>query len=112
MKPSSHIWLLFFIVLSQTTTEDSALWEKRQLEVSGAFMHAWKGYKSYALGDDELQPVSKSGADGLGGLGATVIDALDTAMIMGLKDVVHDAGTWIQKELLDRIAAKGQVNCE
>ncbi|KAG0624964.1 hypothetical protein M758_2G017100 [Ceratodon purpureus] len=95
---------------SSTAADDSALWRKRQSEVSGAFRHAWKGYTSYALGYDELQPVSKSGVDGLGGLGATVIDALDTAMIMGLDDVVHDAGSWIQKELLHRIAAKGQVN--
>jgi len=73
-------------------------------------MHAWKGYRSFALGFDELHPVTKSGADGLGGLGATVIDALDTAMIMRLDDVVQEAGSWIQKELLDRIAAKGQVN--
>jgi len=73
-------------------------------------MHAWKGYRSYALGYDELHPVSKSGADGLGGLGATVIDALDTAMIMRLDDVVQEAGSWIQKELLGRIAAKGQVS--
>jgi hypothetical protein len=96
------------VVLSQTS-EDSALWGKRQSEVSDAFTHAWKGYTSYALGYDELQPVSRSGSDGLGGLGATVIDALDTAMIMGLDDVVHEAGSWIQKELLDRIAVKGQV---
>ena len=97
------------VVLSQTS-EDSALWRKRQNEVTRTFMHAWKGYTSYALGHDELQPVSKSGTDGLGGLGATVIDALDTAMIMGLDNVVQDAGSWIQKELLGRIAAKGQVN--
>lgn len=95
---------------SINTTEDSAVWEKRQSKVSGAFMHAWKGYRSFALGFDELHPVTKSGADGLGGLGATVIDALDTAMIMGLDDVVQEAGSWIKKELLDRIAAKGQVN--
>lgn len=72
-------------------------------------MHAWKGYTSYAQGYDELQPVRKAGVDDLGGLGVTVIDALDTAMIMGLKDVVRDAGSWIQKELMGRIAARGQV---
>lgn len=91
------------------TNKNSELWRRRQAEVSGAFIHAWKGYTSYALGYDELQPVSKTGVDGLGGLGATVIDALDTAMIMGLDGVVQDAGSWIQKELLDRISSKGQV---
>ncbi|XP_024387299.1 mannosyl-oligosaccharide 1,2-alpha-mannosidase MNS3 [Physcomitrium patens] len=93
-----------------STTEDTALWKQRQAEVAGAFVHAWKGYTSYAQGYDELQPVRKAGVDDLGGLGVTVIDALDTAMIMGLKDVVRDAGSWIQKELMGRIAARGQVN--
>jgi mannosyl-oligosaccharide alpha-1,2-mannosidase len=61
------------------------------------------------MGFDELQPLSKHGADGLGGLGATVIDALDTAMIMGLSDIVKDAGSWIKKELPNRLNEKGQV---
>lgn len=39
-----------------------------------------------------------------------MIDALDTAMMMGLEDVIHIVGSWIEKELPGRIAAKGQVN--
>ncbi|GKB90382.1 mannosyl-oligosaccharide 1,2-alpha-mannosidase MNS3 [Tanacetum coccineum] len=37
-----------------------------------AFLQAWSGYKMYALGSDELMPLSKRGIDGLGGLGDTV----------------------------------------
>jgi mannosyl-oligosaccharide alpha-1,2-mannosidase len=44
---------------------------------------------------DELQPLSKHGVDCLGGLGATIVDALDTAMIMGLSNIVKDVGSWI-----------------
>jgi mannosyl-oligosaccharide alpha-1,2-mannosidase len=51
------------------------------------------------MGFNELQPLSKHGVDGLGGLGAIVIDALDIAMIMGLSIIVKDAGSWIKKEL-------------
>lgn len=91
------------------TREDSTLWKQRQSEVRKAFKHAWSGYKQFAMGYDELQPVGRVGTDGLGGLGATVIDALDTAMIMGLGDVVEDAGSWIQKNLLERMSVKGQV---
>jgi mannosyl-oligosaccharide alpha-1,2-mannosidase len=58
---------------------------------------------------DELQPLSKHGVDGLGGLGATIIDALDTAMIMGLSNIVKDVGSWIKKELLTKLKKKGRA---
>ncbi|KAF3658628.1 Mannosyl-oligosaccharide 1,2-alpha-mannosidase MNS3 [Capsicum annuum] len=85
-------------------------WVARQQKVKDAFIHAWSGYKAYAMGYDELMPLSRRGVDGLGGLGATVIDALDTAMIMGADEVVYEAGSWIEKHLPGRIEGKGQVN--
>lgn len=87
-----------------------SLWISRQQKVKDAFIHAWSGYKRYAMGYDELMPLSQQGTDGLGGLGATVVDALDTAMIMGASDIVSEAGSWVEKHLLDRIKEKGQVN--
>ena len=50
-----------------------------------AFRHAWKGYKEFAWGHDELKPVSKSFGEWFG-LGLTLIDALDTMWILGLKE--------------------------
>lgn len=85
-------------------------WIARQESVQKAFIHAWSGYKKYAMGYDELMPLSQRGVDGLGGLGATVVDALDTAMIMRLDDVVFEAGSWIEKHLPERISQRGQVN--
>lgn len=85
-------------------------WIARQESVQKAFIHAWSGYKNYSMGFDELMPLSKRGVDGLGGLGATVVDALDTAMIMRLDDVVFEAGSWIEKHLPERISHRGQVN--
>nr|ATB19462.1 putative MNS3 [Juniperus drupacea] len=82
----------------------------RQNKVAEAFRHAWTGYKNYAMGSDELMPLSKRGVDGLGGLGATIVDSLDTAMIMGLEDIVQEAGYWIEKKLPERLNEKGQVN--
>nr|ATB19471.1 putative MNS3 [Thuja plicata] len=82
----------------------------RQTKVAEAFRHAWTGYKNYAMGSDELMPLSKRGVDGLGGLGATIVDSLDTAMIMGLNDIVQEAGYWIEKKLPERLNEKGQVN--
>ncbi|KAI4304477.1 hypothetical protein MLD38_039980 [Melastoma candidum] len=85
-------------------------WVSRQQKVKDAFVHAWSGYKKYAMGYDELMPLSKHGVDGLGGLGATVVDSLDTAIIMGLDDIVSEAGSWVETQLSDRINQKGQVN--
>ncbi|KAL0442527.1 UNVERIFIED_CONTAM: Mannosyl-oligosaccharide 1,2-alpha-mannosidase MNS3 [Sesamum latifolium] len=83
-------------------------WKVRQQRVKEAFIHAWSGYRNYAMGYDELMPLSHRGVDGLGGLGATIVDALDTAMIMGVDEVVHEAGSWIEKHLPERIDGKGQ----
>lgn len=85
-------------------------WIARQQNVKKAFIHAWSGYKKYAMGYDELMPVSKQGVNGLGGLGATIVDALDTAMIMGADEVVSEAGLWIETHLSNKINQTGQVN--
>ena len=62
--------------------EEAGVWRRRQAQVVSAFRHAWLGYKAFAFGFDELRPMSQRGEDGLGGLGATIVDALDTAMLM------------------------------
>lgn len=59
--------------------------ESRLEAVREAFRHAWKGYKDFAWGHDELKPISKSYGEWFG-LGLTLIDALDTMWILGLKD--------------------------
>ncbi|KAK8575958.1 hypothetical protein V6N13_032729 [Hibiscus sabdariffa] len=98
------------IFTGKTNKPDEEKWEARQKKVREAFIHAWSGYKKFAMGYDELMPVSQRGVNGLGGLGATVIDALDTAMIMGLEEVVSEAGSWVELHLLKKISQKGQVN--
>ena len=57
---------------------------ERQKAVVAAFRHAWAGYRKFAWGHDELKPVSKSFSEWFG-LGLTLIDALDTMWILGLK---------------------------
>ncbi|CED84698.1 1, 2-alpha-mannosidase [Phaffia rhodozyma] len=56
-----------------------ALRISRRDVVRNAFLHAWEGYKSNAWGHDEVGPVS-------GKPGATIIDSLDTLLLMGLQD--------------------------
>ncbi|SGZ30687.1 BQ5605_C049g12431 [Microbotryum silenes-dioicae] len=60
--------------------------EKRRREwVKRAFMHAWEGYKKQ-WGHDEVAPVSGSYSDRYNGWGATIVDSLDTLLIMGLNE--------------------------
>ncbi|XP_062334817.1 endoplasmic reticulum mannosyl-oligosaccharide 1,2-alpha-mannosidase isoform X1 [Osmerus eperlanus] len=66
--------------------------------VREAFTHAWKGYKEFAWGHDELKPLSKSFGEWFG-LGLTLIDALDTMWILGLKEEFAEARKWVETEL-------------
>ena len=58
---------------------------ERQKAVRDAFLHAWRGYKKYAWGHDTLKPVSKSYSEWMES-GLTIVDSLDTMIIMGLKE--------------------------
>jgi mannosyl-oligosaccharide alpha-1,2-mannosidase len=45
--------------------------------------HAWKAYRTYAWGYDELQSISKAPSSWFG-LGLTIVDAIDTLYIMNM----------------------------
>ncbi|XP_030581445.1 mannosidase, alpha, class 1B, member 1b isoform X2 [Archocentrus centrarchus] len=70
----------------------------RLAAVQEAFRHAWKGYKDFAWGHDELKPISKSYSEWFG-LGLTLIDALDTMWILSLKEEFEEAKAWVAAEL-------------
>uniref|UniRef100_A0A8C1W575 alpha-1,2-Mannosidase n=1 Tax=Cyprinus carpio TaxID=7962 RepID=A0A8C1W575_CYPCA len=72
--------------------------ESRLEAVREAFRHAWKGYKNFAWGHDELKPISKSHGEWFG-LGLTLIDALDTMWILGLKEEFAEAREWVARAL-------------
>ena len=64
-----------------------------------AFKHAWSAYRRYAWGKDELKPISKSHSDWFN-CGLTLLDALDTMYIMGLKDEFDEAKEWVRNNNL------------
>ncbi|KAM6183613.1 endoplasmic reticulum mannosyl-oligosaccharide 1,2-alpha-mannosidase [Erethizon dorsatum] len=70
----------------------------RQKGVIEAFLHAWKGYRKFSWGHDELKPVSRSFSEWFG-LGLTLIDALDTMWILGLKKEFEEARKWVSMKL-------------
>lgn len=61
---------------------------------------AWDNYKQYALGKNELRPLTKNGHIGnmFGGLrGATVVDSLDTLYVMELHEEFQEAKNWVEE---------------
>ncbi|KAJ5216978.1 Class I alpha-mannosidase [Penicillium chermesinum] len=60
--------------------------EKRKDAVKETFMHAWNGYKDRAWLRDEVSPQSGRFVDSFSGWGATLVDSLDSLVIMGLED--------------------------
>jgi mannosyl-oligosaccharide alpha-1,2-mannosidase len=65
--------------------------EIRLAKVKAEAKRAWTGYKQYAWTHDEVKPVSKQPRDPFCGWAATMVDALDTLWIMGMKDEFDDA---------------------
>ncbi|XP_038613937.1 LOW QUALITY PROTEIN: mannosyl-oligosaccharide 1,2-alpha-mannosidase IC [Tachyglossus aculeatus] len=86
-------------VLGSGRHPDSEDNRHRRLKVREMMKFAWDSYKQYALGKNELRPLTKNGHVGnmFGGLrGATVIDALDTLYIMELEDEFQEAKSWVE----------------
>lgn len=76
---------------------------QRREKIKEMVLHAWRGYKTYAWGKNELRPVSKrghtAGIFGRQDMGATIVDALDTLYIMGLMEEFNEGRAWIQYHL-------------
>jgi hypothetical protein len=73
---------------------------KLAAEVRAEFLHAWRGYQKYAWGHDDLKPLSKSYHDWYAQpLLMTPVDALDTMILMGLKDEATGTKNYIIQNL-------------
>ncbi|CAO2656222.1 Nn.00g050250.m01.CDS01 [Neocucurbitaria sp. VM-36] len=59
--------------------------------IRGVFKKSWSGYKEHAWLHDELRPMSGTYRDPFANWGATLVDALDTLWIMGMKDEFEEA---------------------
>lgn len=74
---------------NSSSTQD--LDRRRAAEIRDAFQFAMDGYFEYAFPDDELRPVNSTGDSNRVygcGWGLSVVDALGTAIIMELDDIV------------------------
>lgn len=79
-------------------------------EVKAEFLHAWNGYRKHAWGHDDLDPVSRKPRDWYppAVVYMTPVDALDTMLLMGLKDEAADA----QKIILDNLKFDHDVSVQ
>ncbi|KAK7547123.1 glycoside hydrolase [Phyllosticta citricarpa] len=69
--------------------------KERADAVKEAFQFAWNGYYTYAFPNDDLHPISNTAGNSRNAWGASAVDALSTALVMGKTEVV--------KQILDYI---------
>ncbi|KAK9845755.1 hypothetical protein WJX81_001541 [Elliptochloris bilobata] len=72
---------------------------RHRLLIKAAARHSWAGYLRFAYGHDELAPLSRNHSDTFCGVGATMIDSLDTLWLLGMRREFARARTWVATEL-------------
>jgi len=63
--------------------------DPRAEAVKQAYVRDWNEYYKYAFPDDDLMPLTHNGTNDLFGWGASAVDGIDTAIVMGLTDIVE-----------------------
>src|SRR4051812_35209316 len=89
LQTTTLILIFYALITTHAPSVSAQALDKSQLaaEVRAEFLHAWAGYQKYAWGHDDLRPLSKAAHDWYGqSLLMTQVDALDTMILMGLKD--------------------------
>eukprot|EP01127_Copromyxa_protea_P020352 TRINITY_DN680_c1_g2_i2.p1 TRINITY_DN680_c1_g2~~TRINITY_DN680_c1_g2_i2.p1 ORF type:complete len:368 (-),score=57.01 TRINITY_DN680_c1_g2_i2:36-1139(-) len=83
--------LLFLVAARSVRFSDQEIRDARE-EVKEMFFHGYNNYLTHAFPDDELKPISCTGRrradrgtldDALGGFSLTLVDTLDTLLVMG-----------------------------
>ena len=106
MKIFSHTLLLCLVLLTTAAGTaagaDMTEQEKARLaaEVKSEFLHSWNAYKTYAWGHDGLKPLSKTPYDWYSQpLYMTPLDAMDTMILMGLKQEADSTRAYLLRNL-------------
>src|SRR5687768_16891607 len=90
------IAIVYSIHISVSAQKTGAFSEAMKKEMAGkivdACRHAWNGYKQYAWGKDDLQPLSKTGKNWHSrSLLMTPIDSYDTFIMLGMTKEASEA---------------------
>lgn len=69
-------------------------------QVRAEFLHCWEAYKRHAWGHDELKPISRTFKDWHAAtLLMTPVDAIDTMLVMGLKEEADTTKAFLLENL-------------
>lgn len=83
--------------------ENDPINTKRREKIKEMMRFGWESYEKYSWGANELRPISRRGHSasifGNTVLGVTIIDALDTLWLMGMKDEFNKGRDWVAKNL-------------
>lgn len=83
-------------LVSAYLDEEAALAQRQAVSM---MRHVWTNYEERAFGKDELRPVSGIGRNNWGGIGQTLVDALDTLWLMDFKEEFDRAALWVEQSL-------------
>ncbi|KAG0043124.1 mannosyl-oligosaccharide alpha-1,2-mannosidase [Gryganskiella cystojenkinii] len=90
---------------------NAPIWEERKDRVKAAFQDSWSAYRRDAWGNDEYHPIAQKGSNMIrngGQYGFTIVDSLDTILLMGLQEEFEQARDWVKNEL--SFDQDGEVN--
>eukprot|EP00658_Telonema_sp_P-2_P050572 TRINITY_DN38591_c0_g1_i1.p1 TRINITY_DN38591_c0_g1~~TRINITY_DN38591_c0_g1_i1.p1 ORF type:complete len:469 (-),score=107.37 TRINITY_DN38591_c0_g1_i1:253-1659(-) len=85
---------MFFWILRPGHAGDGG----EQQKIISMFQHGWGAYKRYAWGKDEFLPLSREGNSRFG-LCATMVDAMDTMWLMGLRREFDECAEYVEANL-------------
>lgn len=71
--------------------------ENRRREITKSFKQCWNLYSKYAWGRDQLNPLSLTASDSFSGWGATLVDTLDSLLILDMQKEFQDALTHVAR---------------
>ncbi|MCM3902389.1 MAG: glycoside hydrolase family 47 protein [Pyrinomonadaceae bacterium] len=109
MIKSITLLLIFLISAPIANSQPTPNKQRLAAEVKSEFLHAWNGYKKYAWGHDDLRPLTKSFHDWYAQpLLMTPVDALDTMILMGLKDEADAT----RKYILDNLSFDKDIDVQ
>ncbi|CAB9499697.1 oligosaccharide 1,2-alpha-mannosidase [Seminavis robusta] len=88
-----------YFLTSELKKQSDDIARLRRPYIKRAMEHAWKGYVDHAFGADEVRPQSKQGTNHWGGISVTLVDSLDTLLLMNMTQEFRHARDYVQHEL-------------
>ena len=84
-------------------------WDAVAERVRAAAAHTFAGYERHAWGHDELRPVTNGSRDNWGALAVTMVDSLDTLLLMQLTPQYERARNWLVANLPAKLERDSDV---